>query len=454
MKNIIIKNFTNEEILSLRNALLKAKELKAGNIGTNIPKLLSIDKDTLKGLDLLNLCMTANGCVYTKEKLGFLPEIMKSLYESRSEYKKKMLEAEKEYESTNDTKFKVAASRFNTFQHAFKLNLNSAYGALLNQWFRWFEANHGEAITMSGQLSIRWVANRINGYLNKICKTTDYDYIIASDTDSLYVNFEKIVEMKFANGGDKIKIVRWLDKLCQEVIEPFIDKSFQELFEHMHAYDQKMKMKRENIGDTAIWVAKKKYVMNVWNSEGIEYSEPKLKMVGIQAIQSSTPMVCRGSIKDTIKLVMEGDESKVQSYIAGFREKFKTMTFEQVASPRGVNNINSYTSKSTELFIKGTPIHAKGSILYNKLLKDFNLGAKYESIGNGDKIKYCYLKNPNPYGVNVISCVDELPLEFNLHEYLDYDTQFEKAYLKPVTNILDPIGWKAEKVSTLEDFFI
>lgn len=397
--------------------------------------------------------VAANGCVYSKNKRGFLSEIMKGMYDSRTKFKGQMLDAEQQYERTKDKKYKVEASRFNSFQHAMKINLNSAYGALLNQWFRWFDPNHGEAITMSGQLSIKWIAKKINHYMNKVCKTEEYDYIVASDTDSIYVDFSKIVSMKFNDETDKLKIVRWLDKLAQEVIEPLIDKSYQELADQMHAYEQKMKMKREAIADTAIWTAKKKYVMNVWNSEGVEYSEPQLKMVGIQAIQSSTPNVCRGSIKETLKIVMQGDESKVQSYIADFKEKFKKMSFEEIASPRGVTNIDDYKPDTKGMFIKGTPIHAKGSILYNRLLKEYNLGSKYEAIGNGDKIKYCYLKQPNPYGVNVISCTDELPKEFNLHAYLDYDTQFEKAFLKPVTNILDHIGWKAEKVSTLEDFF-
>lgn len=397
--------------------------------------------------------VAANGCVYRKDIQGFLPTLMEKMYNDRTSFKSRMLIAEQQYEETKDKKYKIEATRLNSFQHAIKINLNSAYGALANKWFRWFDVNHAEAITLSGQLSIRWIANKLNRFLNKVCQTSDEDYICASDTDSVYIVFDKLVRMKFKEDTDTLKIVNWLDKFASEVLEPFIDKSYQELADHMHAYSQKMKMKREAIADTAIWTAKKRYIMNVWNNEGVSYSKPKLKIVGIEAIRSSTPKACRSAIEESILKIMSGNEEELQKYVQEFKTKFNTLSFEQISFPRGVSNLSDYIGVGGQLFKKATPIHTKGCILYNKLLKDFKLSGQYETIGSGDKIKFCYLKIPNPYGVNSIACHGQLPPEFKLDNYIDYETQFQKTFIDPLTHILDAIGWSVEKKSTIERFF-
>ena len=397
--------------------------------------------------------VAANGCAYSKEKQGFLAAIMAKMYDDRVIYKKQMIEVKKEYERTKDKSLLKEISRLDNMQMAKKIQLNSAYGALGNKYFRWFDINHAEAITMSGQLSIRWIANAFNEYLNKLFKTDDVDYIIASDTDSIYVTVAPLVDMVMPNETDTKKIAAFLDKVCIEKFEPFITKSYQELADHMHAFDQKMFMKRECIADKAIWTAKKRYILNVWNQEGVAYDQAKLKMSGIEAVKSSTPQACRDSIKTALGIVMNKTEQDLQDYIAKFKEDFKTMRFDEVAFPRGVTNLTQYQSRGVELFVKGTPIHVKGSILYNKLVDDKKLRNKYETIANGDKVKFAYLKQPNPYRVNVISAPGELPEEFKLQQYIDYDLQFSKAYIDPLSIILDSIGWSVEKKSTLESFF-
>ena len=397
--------------------------------------------------------IAANGCCYSKERQGFLSALMEKMYKDRQHFKKLMLEAEQNYEDTKDPKFKKEAARLNALQHAKKINLNSAYGALGNRFFRWFDINHAEAITLSGQLSIQWIAIKINAYLNKACGTKGIDYIIASDTDSIYINLERVVDMKFTDQSDKKKIVDFLDRLCKNVIEPFIEKSYQELADHMHSYSQKMNMKREAIADVAIWVAAKNYIMNVWNNEGVAYEKPKLKMTGIAAIKSSTPKACREALKKAIELTVNADEHTVQSYVKQFKEEFSKLNFEDIAFPRGITNVDQYISTNDQLYVKGTPVHVKGSILYNKLIDKFKLNGQYENIGNGDKIRFCYLSNPNPYGVNVISCANELPEQFDLNKYLDYDLQFTKAFIDPLTIILRAIGWQAEKKASIESFF-
>ena len=397
--------------------------------------------------------IAANGCAYSKEKQGFLGAIMAKMYDDRVIYKKQMIECKKEYERTKDKSLLKEISRLDNMQMAKKIQLNSAYGALGNKYFRWFDINHAEAITMSGQLSIRWIADRMNEYLNKLCKTTDVDYIVASDTDSIYVTVANLVDMIFPDQTDTKKIVAWLDKVCIEKLEPFIDKCYQDLADHMGAFAQKMKMKRECIADKAIWTAKKRYILNVWNVEGVAYDKAKLKMSGIEAVKSSTPQACRDALKNAFDIIMNKNEAALQSYIAQFKEEFKTLPFETIAFPRGVTNVSQYMRRGQELFATGTPIHVKGSILYNKLIDDMKVRDKYETIANGDKIKFAYLKQPNPYRINVISAPGQLPEEFKLQQYIDYDLQFSKSYVDPLSIILDSIGWSAEKKSTLDDFF-
>jgi DNA polymerase elongation subunit (family B) len=394
----------------------------------------------------------ANGCLYSKEKQGFLPALMEKMYNDRTVYKKEMIKVKKEYERTKNSDLLKEISRLDNLQMAKKIQLNSAYGALGNQWFRWFDLNHAEAITMSGQLSIRWIEKQMNWYLNTLLKTNNVDYVIASDTDSIYVTLESLVKLTMPNEADERKIVAFLDKACKQQIEPFIDRSYEELAEMMNAYDQKMQMKRENIANKSIWKATKMYILNVWNSEGVQYDKPKLKMKGIEAVRSSTPAACRDNIKEALSIVMNGTEADLHRFVSNFRKEFRAMEFEQIAFPRGVNDIGKW-SKGSGLYDSGTPIHVKGAIFYNHIIKAIGLEAKYETISNGDKIKFCYVKKPNPYGIAVLSCSSALPPEFGLETYIDYDTQFSKSFEEPIKSIISTIGWDTEKRATLEDWF-
>jgi DNA polymerase elongation subunit (family B) len=344
-------------------------------------------------------------------------------------------------------------AKFNNFQMVRKICLNSCYGAIGNQYFRYYKLANAEAITLSGQVSIRWIENRMNGYLNNLLKTEDVDYVIASDTDSIYLNFGPIVS-KFL--GDKVtdknKIVSIIDQVCQDKLEPFIEESYQKLASYVNAYDQKMQMKRENIADRGIWTAKKRYILNVWNSEGVAYTEPKLKIMGIEAVKSSTPAPCRTMIKSALKLMMSATEDDVITYIDNCRTKFRNLPPEEISFPRTVSDVDKYRSYST-IYQKGTPIHARGALLYNHYINERNLTNKYSAINNGEKIKFCYLKKPNTIHENVISFISDFPKELGLDQYIDYDLQFEKAFLEPLKVILDAIGWKMEKTVSLESFF-
>ena len=417
-----------------------------------------------------NLTITPTGCMFDKSYRGFLPTLMETMYNDRVVWKKRMIEAKQAYEKESTKALRNEIARCHNMQLAKKIQMNSVYGAISNQYFRWFDNRLAESITKSGQLSIRWMERKINAYFNKLLKTADVDYVIAIDTDSMYIKLDGLVEKVYgpaAETMDQKQIVDFLDKTCSNIIEPFIDKGYEELAIYTNAYEQKMKMKREAIANKGIWTGKKHYILNVWDLEGVRYDKPKLKMQGIEAVRSSTPAACRDNIKGALSVIMNSDEKTLQEYIKTFRKQFKLLPFEDVAFPRSVRGLqqgdvydkaNNLVQKSyntgTLSFVSGTPIHVKGALIYNHLLKMKKLEAKYVPIGDGEKIKFCYLLNSSPLPTNVIAAPSKLPKELGMDKYLDYDTQFDKSFLEPLRTIMDAIGWEeGNDQSTLDQFF-
>ncbi len=403
-------------------------------------------------------CMTPNGQCFTNEIKGFLPQLMEDMYNERVEFKKKMLQEQQKLEDGNYTNKQTVVnniSRCNNIQMSKKILLNSAYGALANQHFRYYSLEMAEGITTAGQLAIRWIDKSINTYINQLLNTENVDYVVASDTDSIYVTFDRLVHQVFTDTDDATKttkIITFLDKISKDKIEPFINSSYEALHSYVNSYAQKMQMGREVIADKGIWTAKKRYILNVYDSEGVKYKEPKLKIMGIESVRSSTPEWCRNKIKDLIRIIINTDEETVMQSIADYREAFNNLSFDQLAFPRSVRGVEKYSSTKS-IYSKGTPIHVRGVLLYNYLLKKHKLTKKYQSIREGEKIKFAYLKEPNTLRENVISVSTHLPKEFGLEKYIDYDLQFDKAFLQPIKNILDVIGWKTEKQGSLESFF-
>ena len=395
----------------------------------------------------------ANGAQYRKDVRGFLPELMDKMYQERVIFKKRMLKAKQEYENKPSKALEKEIARCNNIQMAKKISLNSAYGAIGNQYFRYYKLANAEAITLSGQVSIRWIENKMNEKINKILKTNEVDYVIASDTDSIYLNLGPLVERVY-EGREKTNqnVVGFLNKVCENEFEPFIEGAYETLARYLNAYEQKMFMKRENIAERGIWTAKKRYILNVWDSEGVRYDEPKLKMMGIEAVKSSTPAPCRAMIKDALKLMMNDTEENVQKYIEECRTKFRKLPPEEIAFPRTASNVQKYKAYST-IYEKGTPIHIRGALLYNHYVKQKKLDNKYSAIGNGEKVKFLYLKKPNIIQENVISFIQDFPHELGLNMYIDYDLQFDKSFVEPLRAILNAIGWSVEKTVNLDSFF-
>ena len=419
--------------------------------GISVDKLLN-HATPLTHLKTEGACITPNGAMFKTDSPGFLPRLMESMYNDRVKFKTLEFKAKQEYQKTKDKTLLKEISRCHNIQWSKKIALNSAYGAIGNQYFRYYDVRQATAITSSGQFVIRFIEKNVNEYMNKILKTHDkVDYIVASDTDSIYLTLDKLVQATCKNKS-KADTLKFLNKVVSSRIEPFIDKCFDDLAEYTNAIKQKMVMKREVIADKGIWTAKKRYMLNVLDEEGITFDEPKLKIMGIEAVKSSTPEVCRGNIKQAIKLIMTKGEDELQAFVTNFKKEFYQMSAEQISFPRSCNNLRKYKD-SNSIFIKGTPIHVKGALIYNHQLKQFKLHKKYPLIQEGDKIKFLKLKEANPFKFDVVSYVTKLPSEFKLQEYIDYDTMFQKTFLDPMSFILNSIGWTYEKKASLEAFF-
>jgi DNA polymerase elongation subunit (family B) len=444
-------NISPETLIEPDNYTPEMKQILSQSV--TVDRLLSSEIDTSK---LKDAALTPNGQFFRTDLQGFLPKMMEEMYEDRKKFKNMMLKAKQDYvnekDETKKNEIGKLVARYNNLQLAKKVSLNSAYGALGSQYFRFYDLRQALAVTMAGQLSIRWIESKINAYMNKLLKTENEDYVIASDTDSIYLRLGNLVDKVYKEKPDTLRIIEFMDKVCEEKIQPYINQGYQELALYVHAYAQKMRMKREALSDKGIWTAKKRYILNVYNNEGVQYNEPDMKVMGLEMVKSSTPSVIREKMKETIKLIVRSTESDVQEFIEKFKNEFKSLPPEEVAFPRGINGLKDY-SDSANLYKKGTPIHVRGAILYNYMMKEKNLTKSYPLIQEGEKLKFTYLKTPNPLKEDVISFPVRLPKEFGLHEYVNYDLQFEKAFIEPIKVILNCIGWQTEKISSLESFF-
>ena len=422
--------------------------------GVSVDKLLKRQVDISS---LENATLTPNGQFFRTDIQGFLPKMMEDMYEDRKKFKKMMIQAKKDYEAETDNskKYEIEKriARFNNLQLAKKVSLNSAYGALGSQYFRFYDLRMALGVTTAGQFSIRWIESKINGYMNSLLKTNK-DYVIASDTDSIYLRLGELVNKVY--GVDdvvsmpKSKVIEFMDRVCEEKIQPFIDKSYEELAEYVHAYAQKMQMKREALADKGIWTAKKRYIMHVYNNEGVQYTEPDMKVMGLEMIKSSTPAPVREKMKQALQIMMKGSESDMHTFIDTFRTEFKKLNVEDISFPRGINGLKEYGNKTT-IYSKGTPIHVRGALLYNKYLEEKGLSKKYPLIQEGEKIKFTYLKTPNTFKENVVSFPGRLPPEFGLQDCIDYNMQFDKTFLEPIKVILDCMDWTTERTNSLFD---
>jgi DNA polymerase elongation subunit (family B) len=417
---------------------------------TTVNQLLA-KKTDLQSLHADNECLTANGYHFSRDKKGLFPGIVQKLFDDRQMYKRKMIEAQKLYEETHKPQYLNDISRYTNFQMARKIQLNSLFGAWANYYFRYFDDRIAEGITITGQYIIRTVGEALDVYLNKIVGTKDFKYSFYSDTDSCYITLDPLVQ-KFYADKSKDEILKILDKICEEKITEVINRACNELALYTNAFEPKIVFKREAIADRGIWVAKKRYALNVYNNEGVSYAEPKLKVMGLEIVRSSTPEAIRNVLKDAVRVAITRDEAALQAFITEAKKEFLKLSPEDIAFPRGVNGMSKYQS-SSQIYAKGCPMHVRGALLYNYYLKEFNITNKYESIGEGDKIKFLYLKTPNSIKENCIGFIGRIPAEFQLTNFIDYDTMWDKAFIEPLNGIIEGMGWTTSPQATLAGLF-
>jgi len=334
---------------------------------------------------------------------------------------------------------------------AAKILMNSLYGAMGNIHFRYYDIRIAEGITMTGQFLIRSVANKLNTFVNKECKTKDVEYSFYADTDSTYITLGELVKRNIKDKTNE-EIVDVLDKYCIKQIEPAINEACNDISEYLNVYQRKIQFKREIIADRGIWIAKKRYAVNVYNSEGVTYNPPKLKVLGMEIVRSSTPAPVRKALKEAVSIALTKDEATLRAFVADLEMTWHSLKPEDIAFPRGVNGIKEYSDPSS-VFKKGTPIHVRGALIYNHLVKSKNLEKKYQLIQEGDKIKFLYLREPNILGTHVITFTGEIPPEFRIQDYVDYDKMFEKSFLEPLNSLLSCIGWQVRETASLEGLF-
>jgi len=397
------------------------------------------------------MTMTANGQCFRKDKKGIFPELIEFYFSERQKAKKLMIEAQSKYEETKDKKYLGLISSLNSKQMAAKILMNSLYGAMGNVYFRYYDIRIAEGITMTGQLIIRSVAKKLNNFINSECKTKDIDYSFYSDTDSTYITLGNL-DKETLKTETRLQTVDRLDNYCTTSIEPVINECCEDLSEYLNVYTPKISFKREVIADRGIWIAKKRYALNVYNAEGVTYDPPKLKILGMEIVRSSTPAPVRVALKEAVSIALTKDEATLKAYVQDLEEKWHKLNPEDIAFPRGINGLKEY-SDSSSIFRKGTPIHVRGALIYNHLIASKGLEKKYQPIQEGDKIKFLYLRQPNPLGTHVITFNNGVPPEFNLHDYIDYDTMFEKSFLEPLNSLLSCIGWQVKEQATLEGLF-
>ena len=416
----------------------------------SIQRLIDRDLNT-KDIHDKDYAMTANGQCFRRDKKGIFPELIEYYFEERQKAKKLMLEAQTKYEETRDEKYLGEISSLNSKQMAAKILMNSLYGAMGNVHFRYYDIRIAEGITMTGQLIIRSVSNKLNEFINNEVKTKNVEYSFYADTDSTYITLGALVAKNLAD-KTKEQVVEVLEKYCTKQIEPTISATCEDVSEYLNTYQRKITFKREIIADRGIWIAKKRYAVNVYNSEGVSYDPPKLKVLGMEIVRSSTPAPVRKALKEAVSIALTKDEETLKQYVAKLEAKWHSLDPEDIAFPRGVNGIKEYSDPNS-IFRKGTPIHVRGALIYNHLVTSKELEKRYQLIQEGDKIKFLYLREPNPFGTHVISFSGEVPSEFKLREYIDYDTMFEKSFLEPLNSLLSCIGWKVKETASLEGLF-
>lgn len=352
-------------------------------------------------------------------------------------------------------------SELSVTQESFKILANAGYGALGNQYFRYFDVKNAEAITLTGKVIIQLLEKGVNKFLSLSLKDNK-DRCILSDTDSIGINLEDISNLFKTQCGEDFSSleerINFLDFFSKEKILPKINSILKDIEKRFNGNEGILGMKRENICSSIIITGKKHYIMNVYDKEGIRYSEPKKKIMGIECVKSSTPQLMRNLIKETIDYFFTHSNNDLIKIINDCENKiYSEKDFSKIAFPKTVNGLKKYSSSTQTnnfLYEPKTPLHVRGSLRFNKWLKDNRLETKYSPIQEGEKIKYVYLKLPNIIKEDVIAwSSSDPPKELKLETMIDFERHFQIGYMNPIKTLLTAVGWKEKETISMSDLF-
>lgn len=409
-----------------------------------------------------------NGEMYYRDRKSFMSEMVEMIYSGRKADKGQMFVHEKEkirikeeIHELGENPERVEAYNYHAMQEVMygvkqmtkKILINSLYGALANQYFKYGLVENAEAITLYGQLVNKYTQRRVNELFNGLAGSTKTDYCIMGDTDSNYYDVTTFANMlDDGTKGIQHRVDR-IDEFHKTVLGPEVDSYMEDLATYMNSYANKMVWEREIIASACIIIAKKNYAMAVWDKEGVRYhEEPKLKVTGLEAVKSETPEWSRNLLKECYMISLQKDEAHVQEAIKTAYNRMRELPVEDIAISKSVNNIGKYFDP-VQIYSKGCVQNVRAAINYNQMLKRHDLLSRGE-IRDGDKIKMIPLVMPNPSGQPIIGFLGNLPSEFGLDEYIDYETIFRKSFKKPITRFLDAIGWHTEHTYNIMDFLV
>ena len=384
-------------------------------------------------------------------KKGIIPSFLERLYDNRKSHKKQAYNAQKKIETLIDSgvskddqqikELKRQANDHEIIQGATKVVLNSIYGQIGSEHFPLYDLDNAEAVTLSGQRIIKESAAHANKLFAEMY-SADTDVVICGDTDSIYLNLQSLTE-KVIGSGD----IKWTkgnnQKICKELDDNFVTKMNENCFritnEIFGSPLRRIEFKRETLCSEGDFIAKKHYVLHIRDLEGL--SVDKFKFVGVDVKKNELPSKIKGILADAIKRGMneKWTSAEYKEFIASTWADFTSM------KPEDLGYIKNYTTEKEVIgFLKagsGAGAHAKGAIYYNQLVEKMNLSHKYQTIQQGDRLRYIYIKR-NDYGIEVIGWKDVWPYEFNELFAVDYMTMFEKVVLSPLKGFERNHNWK------------
>jgi DNA polymerase elongation subunit (family B) len=377
-----------------------------------------------------NLEVNEDGSIVEISGVGVIPEILNRWFAERVEYKNLM----KKYKTEGNIEL---AEYYDRRQHIQKIFLNSLYGVLGLPIFRFFDIDNALAVTASGQDVIKKSADFANLlYQNKL--ETQEDYCTYIDTDSLYFSATPLMPAGVDPKEFTIKLARVVEKKLNEYYDQMARDSF---FCKKH----RLYIKGESVAHTVVWIAKKRYTMNVvYDLESNVDVENKMKVKGLDSVRSSFPPAFRDFMKKMMKdILSKATKEQVDTAVLEFYDRLSTMSYLEVARNTSANKLSEFKTGTLNKFEKGTPAHIKAALTYNAMLKHFGLDKRYEGITDSEKIKWIYLKK-NPWNLETIAMKgygDPKELVEIATTYIDYELLFENELQKKIEDFYSALRW-------------